>query len=123
MTVGIAAASANSALNTLMDSSFIKLHTGDPTSAGAGAPSGETTRKAATFNTASAGSKTLNGALTWTSWLVGNNGEVISHISAWSASTAGTFWFSAALTTAKTMNTGDTLSLNSITGSITPIAA
>lgn len=122
MTVGIAAASANSALDTLMNSSFVQLHTGDPGAAGTTAVSSVTTRPAATFNAASAGSKTLNGALTWTSW-AGTNGEVVSHISLWTAASAGTFKQSIALTASKTMNTGDTLSLNSITGSITPIAA
>jgi len=122
MTVGIAAASANSALDTLMNSSFIKLHTGDPGAAGAGNASANTTRVAATFTSAAAGSKAITTTLpVWATWAAGN--ETISHISYWSASTAGTFWGSVALTASKAVANGDTLTLNTLTSSITPIAA
>jgi len=123
MTVGIAAASANSALDTWLDSTFIKLHTGDPGSAGASNASSVTTRPAATFSAASAGSKSITTTLpSWASW-AGTNGEVVTHVSIWTASSAGTFKGSVALTASKTVNTGDTLTLNTLTGTITPIAA
>jgi hypothetical protein len=60
----------------------------------------------------------------WASW-AGTNGEVVTHISFWDASTAGNFLCSIALTASKTMGTGDTLNLTSggTTVTLTPIAA
>lgn len=101
---------------------FVKLHTADPGSAGATAASSVITRPAATFAAASAGSCSLSNTPSWASW-AGTNGEVVSHISVWDANTAGTFLYSAALTASKTMNTGDTLNLTTLTFALTPIAA
>ena len=101
---------------------FIKIHTGDPGASGATAASSVTTRPSATFSAASAGAVALSNTPTWASW-AGTNGEVVSHISGWDASTAGTFMDSAALTVSKTMNTGDTLTLTSKNVSLAPIAA
>lgn len=123
MTVGLAAANANAALGTITTSAaWVKLHTGDPGSAGTSAASAETTRKAVTWASASAGSIAANGTLpSWTSWSAGS--ETISHISFWSASTAGTFQGSIALTTSKAVTNGDTLNLTSIGYTASPIAA
>lgn len=121
MTVGIASGQANSLLDTLLGSTFIQLHTGDPGAAGTTAVSSVTTRPAATYAAAAAGSKALSSASSWTSWA--GSAETITHISFWTASTAGTFKASMALTTAKPMTTGDTLNLNTATMSFTPIAA
>jgi hypothetical protein len=49
--------------------------------------------------------------------------ETISHISVWDASSAGNFLFSAALTTPKSVNNGDTLNLTTLGFSLTPQAA
>ena len=103
--------------------SFIKLHTGDPGASAAANASSVTTRPSATWGAASAGSKAITSTFpSWTSW-AGTNGEVISHVSDWSASSAGTFYFSAALTSSKTVNTGDTLTLSSLSVSLSPLAA
>jgi hypothetical protein len=59
---------------------------------------------------------------TWASW-AGTNGEVVTHFSVWDASTAGTFLYSLALTTSKTVNTGDTLTWSSGSVSLAPLAA
>lgn len=102
---------------------FVKLHTADPGSAGATAASSVTTRPAVTFAAASGGSCALTGtAPSWASW-AGTNGEVVTHISVWDASTVGNFMFSAALAASKTVNTGDTLTLATLTVSLAPIAA
>lgn len=134
MTVGLSAANtANAWLNVLRGTSaatftgvttlFVQLHTGDPGASGTTAVSSVTTRPALNFGAASAGSQSAIATLpSWTSW-AGTNGEVVTHISVWSASSAGTFYYSAALTASKTVNTGDTLNLNSLTVSLTPIAA
>jgi hypothetical protein len=101
---------------------FIKLHTGDPGAAATANVSSVTTRPAATFSAASAGAVALSNTPSWTSW-AGTNGEVVSHLSNWDANTAGTYLNSWALTASKTVNTGDTLSLTSLSVSLAPLAA
>lgn len=104
---------------------FVKLHTntGDPGSAGTSNASSVTTRPAVTWGTPSAGSVSANGTLpSWASW-AGTNGEVVGYLSVWDNATAGNFLFSAQLSAAKTVNTGDTLNLTSLTFALTPIAA
>lgn len=134
MAVGLSAVNtANAWLNTLRGTSaatftavttlFVQLHTGDPGSAGTTAVSSVTTRPALNFGAASAGSQSAVATLpSWATW-AGTNGEVVTHISVWGASSAGTFYYSAALTASKTVNTGDTLNLTSLTVALTPIAA
>lgn len=129
MTVGLAATTlANKWLDMLSGTaftapagSFIKLHTADPGAAGATAASANTTRVAATWSAASAGSKAMSNTPSWASWASGS--ETLSHISSWDASTAGNFLFSAALTASKAVTNGDTFSLTSLTFALTPIAA
>ncbi len=134
MTVGLSAVNtANAWLNVLRGTSaatftavttmFVQLHTGDPGASGTANVSSVTTRPALNFGAASAGSQSAIATLpSWTSW-AGTNGEVVTHISTWGASSAGTFYYSAALTASKTVNTGDTLNLTSLTVALTPIAA
>jgi hypothetical protein len=134
MAVGLSAVNtANAWLNTLRGTSaatftavttlFVQLHTGDPGSAGTSNVSSTTTRPALNFGAASAGSQSAVATLpSWATW-AGTNGEVVTHISVWGASSAGTFYYSAALTASKTVNTGDTLNLTSLTVALTPIAA
>jgi hypothetical protein len=101
---------------------YVKLHTADPGSAGATAASTVVTRPAVTWAAASAGSKASNNTPSWATW-AGTNGEVVTHISVWDASTAGNFLFSAALSASKTVNTGDTLNLTALSYALTPLAA
>ncbi len=130
MAVGLHAANlANKWLDMLAGTAFtaptntwVKLHTGDPGAAGATAASAEATRKQLSWAAASAGSKSIQATLpSWASWTAGT--ETISHVSVWDASTAGNFLYSFALTTAKTVNNGDTVNLTSHTISLTPVAA
>lgn len=102
--------------------SFIQLHTADPGAAGTTAVSSVVTRPSATWNAASAGAKTISNTPSWTSW-AGTSPETVTDISDWSASSAGTFYFSVALTANKTVQTGDTLTLNSLSVSLAPLAA
>lgn len=133
MTVGLSATNtANAWLNVLRGTSaatftgvttlFVQLHTGDPGASGTANVSSTTTRQAVNFAAASGGSQSITGTTQWTNW-AGTNGEVVSHISVWGASTAGTFYYSAALSASKTLNTGDTLTLTTLTVALTPIAA
>lgn len=126
MTVGFAAATVNSWLDSVFAtaSCFVQLHTADPGAAGTTAASAsDATRKQATMAAASAGSKSASANVgPWT-----NDGspatETLSHISLWSAVSAGTFNASAALAASRTWNTGDTFTLTSLSVSFTPIAA
>jgi hypothetical protein len=131
MTVGLA---ANPVANAMLDlfgnasstgfsTPFAKLHTGDPGSAGTTAASAETTRKALTFSAASAGSKAATGSpvAQWASWSAGS--ETLTHISIWTASTAGTFLASVALASSKAVANTDTFNLTALTLSVSTLAA
>lgn len=131
MAVGLAAVTyANKILDhmhraqasTAPAGNFVKLHTGDPGAAGTTNSSSVTTRPSATFAAAAAGSIAMNNTPSWASW-AGTNGEVVTHISIWDANAAGTFLNSAQLTASKTVQTGDTLTLASMTIAFTPIAS
>lgn len=105
--------------------SFIQLHTsvGDPGASGTANVSSVPTRPAATWGAASAGSKAITATFpSWATW-AGTSPEIIRYVSGWSASTAGTFYFSAQLTADKTVQTGDTLTLSSLSISLATIAA
>jgi hypothetical protein len=131
MTVGLSAVNyANKILNhmhtatasTAPAGNFVKLHTADPGSAGATAASSVTTRPSATFGAAASGVSTMSNTPSWATW-AGTSPETVSHISVWDASTAGTFLYSVALTASKVVQTGDTLTLSSMSVSLSPIAA
>ena len=124
MTVGFAAGIVNNCLDTdfATASLFVKLHTGDPGAAGAtAAAAGDTSRKQATMAAAAAGSKASSASIG--PWTNGGTSETLSHISLWSASTAGTFKGSAALAASQAWANTNTFTLTSLTISITPIAA
>lgn len=106
---------------TAIATPFVKVHTGDPGSAGTANASAETTRKALTWSAASAGSKAITATLP--SWLWAAGSETITHISVWDASTSGNFLFSVQLTVSKAVVNGDTLTLATLTISFTPLAA
>jgi hypothetical protein len=128
VTAGLAATTlANNWLNMLRGTAFtapaaeyVKLHIGDPGAAAATNPSAVTTRVVVTHAAASAGSISLTG--TPPSWTMTAT-ETITHISVWDASSAGNFLYSAALTASKAVVNTDTLTLNTLTVSLTPIAA
>lgn len=128
MTAGLAPSLANQILEiyrnvapTLVATPFIQLHTGDPGAAGtANISVGSTTRNAVTWNAAAAGSMTLASLAAWTN---GGTSETITHISIFTAATAGTFKQSAALTASQAWVSTNTLTLTTLTLSYTPIAA
>ena len=122
MTTGLAAGPVNAFLDSTFGTTFVKLHTADPGAAGAtAAAAGDTTRKAATMASASGGSKAMTG--TAGPWTNGGTSETVTHISLWSASTAGTFNASAALAASQAWVSTNTFSLTSLSVAITPIAA
>src|SRR5215469_8396932 len=95
MADGLSAAVANAALSNITgtDANDVQLHTGAPGSAGTANVSSTTTREAVTWGSPSAGSIAASNQPAWPSW-AGTNGEVVTDISFWSASTSGTFGLS-----------------------------
>lgn len=115
MTDGLAAANANSSLSTMTASAaWIALAIGAPGAAGTANPSSVTTRQNVTWGSPSAGVIAASNQPEWTAW-AGTNGEVDTDLTFWSASTAGTFELSMLLNSPVTMDTGDSLTLTSIT--------
>ena len=101
---------------------WVKLHLGDPGSAGTGSPAANTTRQQASFAAASGGSAVTRSDLNWTSV---PNAETYSHVSFWTAPTSGTFLGSDDLATPRTVVIGDnfTTPTGSLSVGITPVAA
>lgn len=97
---------------------YVQLHTANPGASGTTSVSSVTTRQAVTFGAASGGVISQSNTPSWTNW-AGTNGEVVTHVSFWDASTSGNFLWSAALSASKTVNTGDTLNLTSSSLTIT----
>jgi hypothetical protein len=111
---GISTANANSALGTWTGSAnYISLAIGPPGSAGTANPSSVTTREAVTWGSASGGVIDSSNEPEWTAW-AGSDGEVVTDIAFWSLITAGTFELSMQLNSSVTMDTGDSLTLTSI---------
>jgi hypothetical protein len=107
---------------TVTTNVFVKLHIGDPGSAGASnAAVGSTTRPAITWAASSSGSIAMNG--TAPSWTNGGTSETLSHVSFWDASSAGNFLGSGALSSTQAWASGNTYTLSTQTWSLTPLAA
>jgi hypothetical protein len=101
---------------------YVKLHTADPGSAGTTAPSGTTTRVVLAWSAASGGSKAITSTLPqWAAWAGGS--ETISHCTVWDNLTVGNVLYSFALTTPKAITNGDTLNLTSHSIAFTPVMA
>ena len=124
MTTGLAAGIVNNWLDTDFATAgcYVKPHTGDPGSAGtSNAAAGDTSRKQATMAAASGGSKAMTSMAG--SWTNGGTSETLSHISLWTASTAGTFNGSGALSASQAWVSTNTFTLTALTISVSPIAA
>ena len=128
MAVGLGTTTlANNWLNMLRGTAFtapsgtyVRLHVGDPGSAGTANGSAVTTRSQLTLAAASGGAVALTG--TQPSWSM-TTSETVSYISVWDSSTAGNFLWSAQLAVAKTVANGDTLTLTTCGLSLSPLAA
>lgn len=108
MATGFSTAAANTHLdNQGTTYSWIQLHTGDPGSAGTSNVATETTRKQATWSSASSGAKTTSADLSWTS-VAGS--EDFTHFTMWTAETGGTFGGSGTITS-NSVTTGDTFTI------------
>ena len=92
---------------------YVGLFTSDPTDAGTGTEvsGGSYARKAATFAAASGGSASTNATITFDTATA--NWGTITHIGLWDASTGGNLLFHGAVTTSKTIESGDTFQITS----------
>jgi len=88
---------------------WVKLHIGDPGAAGTANPAAETTRKQGTFGSAASGGVISNTAAV--EWTLVSTTETYTHISLWTASTAGTFLGSDQLSSSAAVTAGDTFRL------------
>jgi hypothetical protein len=129
MATGLAGTTAQSMLKVYQNVSYtaiatvyMQLHTnaGDPGAAGTANVSAVTTRNLVTWNAATtAGSMTLSSIAGYSMTTT----ETIAYVSFWTASTAGTFLQSAALTSSQAVINGSTLNFTTCTLSFSPIAA
>ena len=130
MTVGISATNlAHVWLNILRNTAgtaianvYVKLHTGDPGAAGAGAASvGSTTRVVITWSAPATGAMAMTG--TAPLWTNGGTSETLSHISFCLNISAGNFLGSAALAATQAWASTNQFTLTAQGWSLTPIAA
>ena len=116
MATGISAYLANAWLNALgnatsfsVTTAYVKLHVGDPGSAGTSNAATETTRKAVSFAAASNGALASDADVTWTN-IAGS--QDATHFTAWDNETAGNFLFSGTIT-GNAYTAGDTYTISS----------
>lgn len=109
--LGLATATLNGFLDALCNNTayqitqvYVKLHTGDPGSAGTNNAAANTTRQAASFAAASGGAVTTDADILWTNV---PNAETYSHVSFWTASSGGTYLGNDDLNASKTVAVGD----------------
>ena len=115
MTTGLASAEANELLDAYLNGGtltaptnfWVKLHVGDPGSAGTSNAATETTRKEATFGAASGGVSSNDNEIQWTNV---STSEDYTHCSIWTASSGGTFLGSGTIT-ANAVTAADTFTI------------
>ena len=135
MTAGLAPSLVSGWLNTLRTTgnggaaysavagTYVQLHTGDPGAAGtANISVGSTTRNSCVLSSSTSGSS-LSLATPPSAYTNGGTSETLTHISVWTASSAGTFLFSVALTVSKAWASGDQFNLATLTAALTPQSA
>jgi len=116
MAVGISTYLANAWMNALgnatsfsVTTAYVKLHVGDPGSAGTSNAATETTRKAVSFAAASNGALASDADVTWTN-IAGS--QDATHFTAWDNATTGNFLFSGTIT-GNAYTAGDTYTISS----------
>ena len=116
MATGISAYLANAWLDALgnatsfsVTTAYVKLHVGDPGSAGTSNAATETTRKSVSFAAASNGALASDADVSWTN-IAGS--QDATHFTAWDNETAGNFLFSGTIT-GNAYTAGDTYTISS----------
>lgn len=124
MTRGITPTQANAWLDAdfATANTFVKLHVGDPgVAATSNAAAGDTTRKQATMGAAAAGVKAMTSMSG--GWTNVSTTETLSDVSIWTASSAGTFKWSIALSANQPWVNTNTFTLTALSFTIAPLAA
>ncbi len=102
---------------TATTTAYVQLHTAEPGAAGTTAISvGSSTRYSVSHSAPSSASMAISG--TAGPWTNGGTSETITHVSVWSASTGGTFLYSASLGVSQAWASANTFTLNGLTVSI-----
>jgi hypothetical protein len=102
---------------------FVQLHTGDPGAAGtANISAGSTARNSCVLSSSTGGSS-LSLATPPAAYTNGGTSETLTHLSVWTASSAGTLLFTVALTVSKAWASGDQFNLATLTAALTPQSA
>ena len=116
MATGISAYLANAWLDAMgnataffVTTAYVKLHVGEPGSAGTSNAATETTRKAVSFSAASAGALASDADVTWTN-IAGS--QDATHFTAWDSLLLGNFLFSGTIT-GNAYTAGDTYTISS----------
>lgn len=123
-TVALANAMLNGIRNTsfALAATYAQIHTAAPGAAGTTAVSvGSTVRPGLSFAAAASGSIAMTS--TAPVWTNGGTTETITDESIWSANAAGTFYWSVQLTAPKGWASGDTLTQNTCTLALSPLAS
>lgn len=108
MATGWSSTAGNAALTTLVGTyTWAQLHVGDPGTNGTANVAVETDRVQVSWDAVAAGAVANDTAVQWTS-VAGT--EDYTHITMWTASSAGTFGFSGTVT-ANAVTTGDTFTI------------
>jgi len=94
---------------------YVKLHIGDPGEDGASSAAGETTRQAASWSSASSGSASLSGTVSWTSV---STAETYTHVSLWDAASGGNCLASGAMGSSVAISSGYNFNLTAMTVTI-----
>jgi hypothetical protein len=116
MATGLSTFLANGFLDSLGNATafsvsnvYVKLHIADPGSAGTANPATETTRKVASFGSATAGGLSSDAAITWTN-IAGS--QDATYFTVWDSLTTGNFLFSGTIT-GNPYTAGDTYTIAS----------
>ena len=116
MATGISAYLANAWLDAVgnatsfsVTTAYVKLHVGEPGSAGTSNPATETTRKSVSFGASSAGALASDADVVWTN-IAGS--QDATHFTAWDNLTTGNFLFSGTIT-GNAYTAGDTYTISS----------
>lgn len=123
MADGLGTAASAASLSALVASAlYVQLHTGSPGAAGTANTSSVTTRQAVTWAAPAAGSVAASNVPAWPNW-AGTSGEQVTDVSFWDAPSGGNFQFSAQLSPAQTVHTGDQVNLTALAVAALPGAA
>lgn len=94
---------------------YVKLHLGDPGEDCTANPAANTTRQAASWNSAATGSIATSATITWTNV---PNSETYTYWSLWDNVSAGNPLWSGALSSSASVTAGDTFQITSLTLSL-----